>query len=240
MNINKLTSSELKGYLTGLIIGDGYMDKGVTKRAFRIKTIDKNWSDDITSKLQQVNTFKVTTKEIPTQIRDGVNHQIYYETTIKAHPYFAKKYHHFYDDYKNRVVSQEAYSWLNPIGLAQWYMGDGYLTLVGRTSGTIADRRIEFATDRYSKDEVFGLMRMLRTYFGIDCSSVKRGTRYRIHILQSGIERFFTLIHPYIVDSMLYKLNLKFDTKPAWFSEQFWIMQQNIAECDNPKYRDKI
>lgn len=32
-----MNSSELKGYLTGLIVGDGYIDKGVTKRAFEIK-----------------------------------------------------------------------------------------------------------------------------------------------------------------------------------------------------------
>ena len=32
-----MNSSELKGYLTGLIIGDGHIDKGITKRAFEIK-----------------------------------------------------------------------------------------------------------------------------------------------------------------------------------------------------------
>ena len=32
-------SSELRGYLTGLILGDGHIDKGVTKRAFEIKSV---------------------------------------------------------------------------------------------------------------------------------------------------------------------------------------------------------
>ena len=32
-----MNSSELKGYLTGLIVGDGCIGKGVTKRTFEIK-----------------------------------------------------------------------------------------------------------------------------------------------------------------------------------------------------------
>lgn len=38
-----MNSSELKGYLTGLIVGDGYIDGGVTKRAFAIKSINKEF-----------------------------------------------------------------------------------------------------------------------------------------------------------------------------------------------------
>lgn len=40
-----MNSSELKGYLTGLIIGDGTIGKGITKRSFAIKSICKDFID---------------------------------------------------------------------------------------------------------------------------------------------------------------------------------------------------
>jgi hypothetical protein len=47
-----MKSSELKGYLTGLILGDGTIDKGTTKRAFRIKSINFDFIDKIEKDLK--------------------------------------------------------------------------------------------------------------------------------------------------------------------------------------------
>ena len=38
-----MNSSELKGYLTGLIFGDARIDNGVTKRAIRMSSINKDF-----------------------------------------------------------------------------------------------------------------------------------------------------------------------------------------------------
>ena len=42
-----MNSTKLRGYLTGLILGDGSIDKGVQKRAFSIKSINKDFIEKI-------------------------------------------------------------------------------------------------------------------------------------------------------------------------------------------------
>ena len=120
-------SSELKGFLTGLILGDGYIDSGITKRSFHIKSINKDFIDMIRIELESCTNFTITVKYTPEAFRGGCNHKEYWELFIKSHPYFAKKYHHFYGDHRERVISGWALNWITPYGLANWYMSDGYV-----------------------------------------------------------------------------------------------------------------
>lgn len=234
---NNLHSSELKSFLTGLIIGDGHIDKGVTNRAFRMKSVNLDWAQQITNVLENANTFKVKYTEYPATIRNGVNRKAYAEVTTKAHPYFAKKYHHFYDDVRNRHVSSKAYMWIKDVSLAQWFMSDGYITLVGKNSGKIKDRRVEISTDRYSLEQVEGLRNMLYMLHDINTSKIKRGKLYRIRIKADSYEKFFNKILPYMVKSMMYKTNLSYPKKPRWMSNEFWKFQQSLTERDNPYYK---
>ena len=127
-----MNSSELKGYLTGLIFGDGYIDHGVTNRAFRIRSINKDFIEKIYNDLSSCTNFKMSIIFHKGGFANGCNHKDHWELYIKAHPYFAKKYHHFYDDFGKRVVTKDSLSWLNDKGLANWYCGDGYICLVGK------------------------------------------------------------------------------------------------------------
>lgn len=57
-----MESSELKGYLTGLIVGDGYIDSGVVKRRFEIKSIDRNFINKIKTDIESCSNFKIIKK----------------------------------------------------------------------------------------------------------------------------------------------------------------------------------
>ena len=92
-----MNSSELKGYLTGLIIGDGYIDKGVTRRAFEIRSIHFDFIQKIQQDIESCSNFKINVKHTPVRVdREGVCHKEHWNLRIEAHPYFVKKYHHFY------------------------------------------------------------------------------------------------------------------------------------------------
>ena len=54
-----MNTTELESYLTGLILGDGYIDKGVTSRAFYLKTINKEWAEKVYLDLEKTTNFKV-------------------------------------------------------------------------------------------------------------------------------------------------------------------------------------
>ena len=229
-----MQSSELKGYLTGLIFGDGFIDGGVTKRAFAIKSTQYDFIERIRQDIESCTTFKTALKYIPAHYSCGCNHRDAWELRVKAHPWFAKKYHHFYDDHKRRVASRESLSWLTPHGLANWYMCDGYVCLVGKTKGVINNRRIDICTDRYSKETVQRMIRMLKKRFGLECGIIKRNDTYRIRIQSISYQRFFDLVSPYMVSSMRYKLYLGYEQQPKWMSDDMWQYQQDLRSAITP------
>ena len=227
-----MNSSELKGYLTGLIIGDGHIDKGVTKRAFEIKNTHFDFIQKIKNDIESCSSFKITITYHPEYIsEDGTHHKESWTLRIEAHPYFNKKYHHFYNDYRRRTLSKEAISWLTPNGLANWYMSDGYVCLVGKTKGQVTDRRIDFCTDRYSKITVEKLSSGLKENFNIETSIIKRGSFYRLRVKSVSYQTFINLIYPYIVPSMQYKLYLGYEYQPKWMEDWTWDLQKSLKSA---------
>lgn len=243
-NFKGINSQELKGFFTGLILGDGTIDVGIHKRAFRIKSISKDFINMLYLVISKNTNFKVHTKEHDAELRDGVFHKKYWELKISAHPYFSKKYHNFYDDKRHRKIYSETLDWLNPIGLACWYMSDGYVCHVGKNSGHIYGRRIEIATDRYYPEDIQLMIQKLKSKFGIESSMITRGKTFRIRIKTESYEKFIDLISPYIVSSMLYKLYLGYYKKPNTLSEKAWAYQQYLLSAitltDNAEGKDIV
>lgn len=225
-----MNSSELKGYLTGLIFGDGYIDNGITKRSFRIKSIHKDFVEKIADDLKSCTNFDIKITSSNAYIdKNNVHHKEYFELCIKSHPYFAKKYHHFYDDYKKRRISKDAINWLTPVGLANWYMSDGYICLVGKTKNAIRNRRVDICTDRYSYENILMVCDELYKKFDIKFSPVKRDKFYRIRLRTESYSKFINLIKPYIVPSMMYKLYLGYEKQPIWMTNEDWEFQNSIS-----------
>lgn len=226
-----MESSELRGFLTGLIIGDGFIDYGTTKRSFKIKSIHEEFIQQIYDEIDSCMNFKAAIKYHEAQIRDGVHHKPYWEYIIYSHPYFAKKYHHFYDDHRKRIISSQAIGWLNDYGLANWYMSDGYVCLVGKEKGDIYNRRVEFCTDRYDLSTVERLSRMLVRRFQLDNGVIKRGNRYRLRIRTNSYTHFINLIEPYMVKSMEYKMYLGYQYQPLWMPDSIWEHQEYLRSA---------
>lgn len=239
-----MNSSELKGFLTGLILGDGFISSGVTKRGVRIKSINEDFIEMLYVKLSRCTDFKLKVKYVGGVFRQCCYHRPYWELTILSHPYFAKKYHHFYDDEGHRKISGWAMNWLNDIGLANWYMSDGYVCLVGKTKGQIRDRRMDICTDRYRLSDIERLQCMMLEKFDVNTSIIKRGNRYRLRIKRDSYERFINIIRPYVVESMLYKLYLGYEQQPIWMSDEMWNYQEWLRSTtilpDNAEEHDIV
>jgi hypothetical protein len=233
-----MNSSKLKGFLTGLILGDGYIDKGVTKRAFSIKSINFDFIDYIHESLLDTTNFNIEVKQFAGSIRGGVMRKPYKELRVKAHPYFNKKYNYFYDDYRNRRITKECLGWLSPEGLANWYMSDGYIVLVGRNSGAIKDRRVEIATDRYSQSDVSKVVRYFNEQFGYKIHMVERKKGvYRLRISLLDAQKFFLMIEPFIVPSMRYKINLNYIEQPRWMCDEYYHLMKRLQSAETLTYK---
>lgn len=231
-------SSELRGYLTGLILGDGFIGSGTNARSFSIKSINYDFIKKIESDLNSCSNFKISIRNIPENYSCNTHYKEAWELYVKSHPYFNKRYHYFYDDYKRRIITSESLKWLTANGLANWYMCDGYVCHVGKNSGKITNRRIDICTDRYKKDDVEKIKNCLLNKFNIECSIIKRNNKYRIRILQNSYDTFIELIYPYVIPSFRYKLYLGYNNKPYWMKDNVWNIQKEIVEC-NHLYNNK-
>lgn len=227
----KCSSSELRGFVTGLILGDAIIDKGVSKRALTFVSINKDFVEYAKNVFDSITPFKSYIKEKEAYTKNGVHHKKYYVFRIIAHPYFNKLYHYFYDDFRHRKIYAKTLSWLNPIGLANWYMSDGYVCLVGKTKNYIYNRRIDICTDRYCKEDIELAIQYLKKQFDINCNIIKRGNFYRIRIKSNSYEKFINIIKPYIVPSMLYKLYLGYNNKPDNLSDEAWEYQKYLLSA---------
>lgn len=227
----KCNSNELRGFVTGLILGDGSIDKGVHKRSFEMKSIHKDFVTYVKTILDDITPFNSYIKENNAYIKDGVSHKKYYRLRVTAHPYFNKLYHYFYNDYRHRKIYAKTLNWLTPRGLANWYMSDGYICLVGKKSNNIYNRRIDICTDRYYIEDVKLMIQMLKSKFDLDCGLVTRDRFHRIRIKSNSYEKFINLIKPYIVPSMLYKLYLGYNNKPNNLSDEAWEYQKYLLSA---------
>lgn len=227
----RMNSSELRGFVTGLILGDGTIDKGVHKRAFQIKSINYDFIEYIINCISTTTPFQFKVREIPAHYSCGCNHKTAWEVQVKAHPYFNKLYHYFYNDYRHRKIYAKTLSWLTPRGLACWYMSDGYVCLVGKTKGFIRSRRVDICTDRYYLEDVQLMQTALRSKFGLNTSIITRNNTYRLRITHDSYNTFIELIAPYVIPSMRYKLYLGYTSRQPWMSDLVWSIQQSLMSA---------
>ena len=116
-------------------------------------------------------------------------------------------------DENNKYIKKlpdNIYDLLTPIGLAHWYMGDGFFNNGNKCT--------YFCTDNFTLDEVELLIDILKTKFNINSSYILRSytnsnnirvTHYRIKIDLKESINFINIIKPYIIPCMLYKINIK-------------------------------
>ena len=223
---SQINSTELKSFYAGLIISDGYIAKGVSNRAFILRTINKDFAEYIESFTQAHTNFTTRIKYLPAKIDNNlVHHKEHWEFSTKAHPYFAKLYHIFYDDYRKKYIHPDMLSWLDLRGLANWYMADGYCTNVGKTKGKIVNCRVEFCNDCFTYDDNLLFCKYM-SGLGYKTNPIKRGNVYRASMSLYDAQRFFVEINQYIVPSMKYKLYM--NIQRPWMTDEYLLLKSDI------------
>nr|QID02739.1 LAGLIDADG endonuclease [Orbilia oligospora]QID02807.1 hypothetical protein [Orbilia oligospora] len=112
--------------------------------------------------------------------------------TTRSLPCLVEIYDLFYLN-KKKIIPANIYDLLTPVALAHMIMGDG--------SATTSGLRISF-----SVKEVVLLINVLIIKYGLKCSLNIIGGKPRIYISSSSLELLKSIINPFIVPSMQYKL----------------------------------
>lgn len=99
--------------------------------------------------------------------------------------------------YKNNKAINENIYKLSALGLAIWYMDDGY-----KHSSSYY-----LCSNNFSLEDNNLLKSMLQTNFNIESSIHKNRGKYLLYIKAKSKDVFTNLIKPYVCPSMLYKLH---------------------------------
>ena len=104
----------------------------------------------------------------------------------------------FYRDRK-KIVPTQLGDLLDPMALSVWFMDDG-----GR--GAHTPKGLVFNTSCYSEAEQLVLQALLLERFGVEVSIHRVGRGFQLYVRSRSFERFVSVISPYIVPQMRYKL----------------------------------
>lgn len=200
--------------LTGLMLGDGSLNNpNQHKRStgnFRFEATFKASCHDFILWYKFDLLPNLCTKSEPTPYPK--KNPVHYWFCSKSLPLFtelSKIWYIFENGKKKKVLPHKEYlkTFLTPIALAHWIMGDGYWNKNNKT--------ILICTECFSTEEVFLLIQVLNQNFGLKATIRKRIVKsetkgYRIAFSRKveNIQKLQDLVKPYFHTSMMYKLNL--------------------------------
>lgn len=103
---------------------------------------------------------------------------------------------------RNKQVTEWLLDNLTPVALAYWYMDDGSLATAPNSS-----RRIPlFCCENFSLETQERIAERLLHEWGLHVSPQKYKGKYRLVVLNESLERFFSLIQPYLLRCFDYKI----------------------------------
>ena len=184
----KLTNIE-KQVILGSLLGDGTVDRyGRLRIQHSSKQLEYNeYKNSLLKSI--VKSFK---KDI-TRF-DRRTKKTYYSNLVSTQCLKPIKecYNSWYKDSVKTINLSDIIN-IDPLGLAIWFMDDGFKCNSG----------IKIATDSFKKEELLELIKVIFVKFNI---LFKIDKRNRLFLLKDSYTEFHNLIYPYILPEFYYKL----------------------------------
>ncbi len=178
-----------KQILIGVLLGDGAMRKK-TNALLEINHsyVQKDYVDWL---YQKLSNFILT----PPKQRKGNGNRLAYRFTTRSLPIFTKYYDLFFKN-KHKIIPEQFD--LSPLSIAIWYMDDG----------SCCKNNVYLNTQQFSLKEQEELIKHLYQKYKIKASLNKDKKYFRIRIKKESVLLFISMVDPFIIPSMRYKLLL--------------------------------
>lgn len=125
----------------------------------------------------------------------------YYRCQSLSSPEFGRLREQFYKDGRKMIPSELSSILKDALSLAIWYMDDGYLYH--------RDKSAYIYLYPYSQEEIKRLSAALKENYGLSPNILVKKEKYPcLYFNTDQTKRLFTLIKPYIIPSLQYKLLL--------------------------------
>jgi len=191
-------SRRQKEILIGLLLGDGHLERLYTPTLGRLKVEhsykQKDYVDWLYKEFRNWVRSRPKTKIVKSWGRIWTN----YGFSTYGHRILGEFQERFYRG-KKKIVPDDLGKDITILGLAIWFMDDGSIKSK-RHNGIFLN------TQGFTEDDVRKLQKVLRNKFGVISTTRKEKNGRQIYLGGKAGERFITLIKPYIISSMKYKI----------------------------------
>lgn len=184
-------TEELQQFIIGSLLGDGSFTND-SRFSIAHSITQKNyclWKHSILAKYDLAGKFSINTI-YNNRYKSGYIEEARFKSL--KHPMFKKIRDINYINNRKILLDNDILN-IEPLGLAIWYMDDGYVT----------NDSLQICSERFDLQTVQKLANLLLTKFKIDTTI---NSRKEIYILKSSKNIFINLIKPYIIDDLKYKL----------------------------------
>ncbi len=211
--VNNFDKHQLTEAIYWMILGDGCIEQ--KERGNYNLSVSHNikHEDYITWKaaiIDRVTGFSVNYQKIKGGFSDS--HEML-RLRSAVHPWFTKSWNRIYGILGRKTIDPYAVNLLSPLGLAILYQDDGSLNTTNRQKdnrpNSWIERNVLIHKMCFSKYELEGLAKAIVNKFGLIFrinENKGKGFGYRLRLRSKDIDNFFSLINPYIVPSMSYKV----------------------------------
>jgi len=195
-------SSRQKIILYGLILGDGYLQKTGKKNArLRLEHSEKQREYLFWKVSNLKNLFNRKPTKMIRKHPNGIEYK-YYRVQSNSSSFLGKLQQKFYRDGK-KLIPEDINKYLkSPQTLALWYMDDGYYYE--------RDKSAHLFLPKFKKTDLERLKKAFEANYGIICEYYCRPDRKSCQLNFTGknLDKLYSIIDPYIIPSMKYKLPL--------------------------------
>lgn len=188
-----------KEILIGILLGDASLETMNKGRTYRIKIGHSIKQRAYAEHLYAIFKDWVLSRPRLKKVRLS-NDKTYLSVAFSSLSHSSLRFyaHQFYRGGR-KVVPKLINRWLTPRALAYWYMDDGSIKSA-QSKGVI------FNTQGYLKQDVFRLAKAVEKSFRLETKPRKQKEGYQIYVSGRSYEKFKSIISPYILPEMTYKI----------------------------------
>ena len=193
-------SSREEAIIIGTILGDGHLARMKTTARLEVVHSERQ-KDYVLWKYHELYQF-VGAQPHHLTITDPRFKKQFHQWRFKTrgHSYFTALHGQFYTEHGRKIVPQYiSHVLTSPLSVAVWFMDDG-----GRRNDCYG---MFLNTLSFSKQEHMLLQQCLQQNFSLETRLHWIQDGYRLYIPSTMAQRFATLVYPYLIPSMRYKLS---------------------------------
>lgn len=204
LNYNKFNplNIDILSIIYGSLLGDSHAEKRKQGKGTRISFYQENTHTDYLLYLHNlISSLGYCNETIPKiTTRLGKNGKL--RKIIRFHTWTYVGFNYIHNEwYKNnkKVLPKSIENYLTPLALSIWIMDDG----------SKASKGLKLCTNSFSYNEVLFLIEILYKKYKLKASIQKSGIKdqYVIYIWKESMPLLMSIVSPYIIPSMKYKLN---------------------------------